>query len=224
MKLIFRAILIFLFLNSCVNKKEEKETRLPFIGNYDIEYSTHDGVDVVDTVYPKIPYFSYINHDSVWINSDSLKNKILIADFFFTSCPTICPKMTSQMKRLSFLTKDLRDYVQFLSFSINPKVDKPSRLRQYRKQYGIDVSNWQFLTGDEEETHALGINYFQVFANKDIESEGGYAHSPAFVLIDRNGFVRGVYVGTETEQVNQLEKDLRKLLKDEYKVDSTRKN
>lgn len=145
-----------------------------------------------------------------------MKGKVWIADFFFTSCPTICPKMTAQMKRLAILTKDLEKQIQFISFSINPTYDTPYRLRAYRKHFGIKVKNWQFLTGDEEATHDLGVNYFQVFANKDIESAGGYAHSPAFVLVDKEGYVRGVYIGTETKQVDQLQKDVRKLLAYEY--------
>jgi protein SCO1 len=205
--------LILFIIFSCSEKEIKK---LPYIGNFDVEYKTVDGKEVADTIYPKIPSFSYLNQDSILINSESMKGKVWIADFFFTSCPTICPKMTSQMKRLSVLTKDLEEYVQFISFSINPKYDSPSILKKYIKTYGITSKNWYFFTGDEEKTHELGVNYFNVFANKDIESEGGYAHSPAFVLVDTEGYVRGVYVGTETEQVDLLHKDLRKLLKYEY--------
>ena len=207
-------LFLLLLLTAC--ESDKKVRVLPIIGNYDVEYSTVDGKEVTDTIYPKIPEFSYLNQDSVMISSKSMKGKVWIADFFFTSCPTICPKMTSQMKRLSFLTKDLEKYVQFLSFTINPTKDQPSVLRKYIKLHGITAKNWYFFTGDEEQTHDLGVNYFNVFANKDIASEGGYAHSPAFVLVDTEGYVRGVYVGTETKQVDLLQKDLRKLLKYEY--------
>jgi len=211
----FLVLLIsWIVISSC---SEQKKTRvLPIVGNYDIEYDTIDGIEVSDTIYPKVPAFSYWNQDSVKISSSSMKGKVWIADFFFTSCPTICPKMTAQMKRLSILTKDLNNHIQFISFSINPTYDIPSRLRTYRKHYGITTKNWVFLTGDEEATHDLGVNYFQVFANKDIESAGGYAHSPAFVLVDKAGYVRGVYIGTDTKQVDLLEKDVRKLLAYEY--------
>lgn len=202
------------FLFSCSNPVKQRV--LPFIGNYDVEYKTVNGREVTDTIYPKIPYFSYLNQDSVMISSKSMRGKVWIADFFFTSCSTICPKMTSQMKRLNTLTKDLQQYVQFLSFSINPTHDQPSVLRKYIKTYGITAKNWYFFTGDEEQIHELGVNYFNVFANKDIESQGGYAHSPAFVLVDSEGYVRGVYVGTETKQVDLLHNDLIKLLKYEY--------
>ena len=200
-----------------VSCTEQKKVRvLPIVGNYDVEYDTIDGVEVSDTIYPKIPNFTYLNQDSIQITSSAMKGKVWIADFFFTSCPSICPKMTSQMKRLAILTKDLDKHIQFISFSINPTHDGPSKLRAYRKHYGITAKNWQFLTGNEEATHALGVDYFQVFANKDIESAGGYAHSPAFVLVDKEGYVRGVYIGTDTKQVDLLQKDVRKLLAYEY--------
>jgi protein SCO1/2 len=213
-----RSVFILLFswivVISCT--EQNKVRVLPIVGNYDVEYDTIDGKEVTDTIYPKVPYFTYLNQDSIKINSTMLKGKVWIADFFFTSCPTICPKMTSQMKRLAFLTKDLEKYIQFISFSINPSYDTPYRLKEYRKHYGINAKNWQFFTGDENATHDLGVNYFQVFANKDIESAGGYAHSPAFVLVDKEGYVRGVYIGTDTKQVDLLQKDVRKLLAYEY--------
>jgi protein SCO1/2 len=213
-----RSVFILLFswivVVSCTEQKKVRV--LPIVGNYDVEYDTIDGKEITDTIYPKIPYFSYLNQDSIQVTSSTMKGKVWIADFFFTSCPTICPKMTSQMKRLAFLTKDLEKYIQFISFSINPSYDTPYRLKEYRKHYGINAKNWQFFTGDENATHDLGVNYFQVFANKDIESAGGYAHSPAFVLVDKEGYVRGVYIGTDTKQVDLLHKDVRKLLAYEY--------
>ena len=213
-----RSVFILLFswivVISCT--EQNKVRVLPIVGNYDVEYDTIDGKEVSDTIYPKVPYFTYLNQDSIKVTSSMLKGKVWIADFFFTSCPTICPKMTSQMKRLAILTKDLDKHIQFISFSINPSYDTPYRLKEYRKHYGINAKNWQFFTGDENATHDLGVNYFQVFANKDIESAGGYAHSPAFVLVDKEGYVRGVYIGTDTKQVDLLHKDVRKLLTYEY--------
>ena len=212
---LFLVLLVsWIVIASCTEQKKVRV--LPIVGNYDVEYDTIDGKEVADTIYPKIPNFTYLNQDSIQITSSAMKGKVWIADFFFTSCPSICPKMTSQMKRLSILTKDLEKHIQFISFSINPSYDGPSKLRAYRKHYGITAKNWQFLTGNEEATHALGVDYFQVFANKDIESAGGYAHSPAFVLVDKEGYVRGVYIGTDTKQVDLLHKDVRKLLAYEY--------
>lgn len=200
--------------------EEEKVRVLPLIGQYDVEYKMVDGVEVPDTIYPTIPSFTYVNQDSTVVTSKSMKGKVWVADFFFSTCPTICPTMTTQMKRLQAMTKDLESEIQFISFSINPTYDQPSILRRYMKHHGIEADNWQFLTGDEAETHELGINSFLVHvATSDEEESGGYAHSPAFTLVDKEGIVRGVYVGTDTQDVDRLEKDLRKLLKYEYGVD-----
>ena len=202
--------------------EEEKVRVLPLFGQYDVEYKTVDGVEVSDTIYPTIPSFSYLNQDSTVVMSKSMKGKVWVADFFFTSCPTICPTMTKQMQRLQAMTTDLEDDLQFISFSINPSHDKPSVLRRYIAHNGITAKNWQFLTGDEAATHELGVNSFLVHVASDEEAEGGYAHSPAFTLVDKEGIVRGVYIGTDTKDVNRLEKDLRKLLKYEYGVDGSK--
>ncbi|MGV3630156.1 MAG: SCO family protein [Bacteroidota bacterium] len=218
MKIPVYILLTLLALSSCQESKKERV--LPFIGHYDVEYKTVDGKEVADTIYPRIPAFKFLNQDSVWISSKDLKGKIWVANFFFTSCPTICPKMTSQMKRLSILTKDLEKEIEFLSFSINSDNDRPHVLKRYIAHNGITAKNWQFFTGKPEaEVHLLGDENFLVNAREDLGSEGGYAHSEAFVLVDKEGYIRGMYNGTDTQEVDKLHKDLRKLLKHEYKLD-----
>jgi len=206
-------IILSLFILSCSSKKTKV---LPYIGNFDIEYRMVDGVEVADTVYPKMIPFEFYNEDSVKVTNADFKGKVWIADFFFTTCPTICPTMTKHLKWLNEETDDLADQVQFLSITINPNHDKPSILTEYKEHHKIKASNWAFLTGDEAFTHQLGIDHFQIFAGQDATAAGGYAHSGAFTLIDKEGYVRGVYLGTEMDHVKQLEKDLRKLLKYEY--------
>lgn len=217
---VWMIVMVLVVITSC--GEEQKVRVLPLIGQFDIEYKIVDGVEVPDTIYPKIPSFSYMNQDSTLVTSESMKGKIWVADFFFSTCPTICPIMTTQMKRLQAMTKDLESDLQFISFSINPTYDQPTILRRYIKHHGIEANNWQFLTGDEAETHELGVKSFLVHVASDEAAEGGYAHSPAFTLVDKEGIVRGVYVGTDTKDVNRLEKDLRKLLKYEYGVDGSK--
>lgn len=211
----FSSLFLVFILVSCSAINEKKHV-LPFIGNYDIEYKLIDGKEVSDTVYPTIPYFYFLNDDSVIVRSTEMEGKVWVVDFFFTTCPTICPTMTKNMQKLNAATKDLHDELQFISISINPQHDTPSILKRYREHYKATASNWQFFTGKEAETHQLGIENFQIFAGRDEESEGGYAHSGAFTLVDKEGYVRGVYLGTDEKQVIQLEKDIRKLLKEEY--------
>lgn len=216
MKALVGTLLAVCFLLSC--EEQPKPKALPYYGNYDVVTYKKGGQLSTDTIYPKIPKFSYLNQDSVRVSSDRYKGKVWIANFFFTSCPSICPPMMSQMRRLNILTKDLQNDVQFISFSIDPKTDQPSVLRQYIKNNGIDTKNWVFLTGDESKTHYLGVHHFMVHAKRSAMASGGFAHSDGMVLVDRDGIVRGIYLGTQTAEVDKLNKDLRKLLKVEYGV------
>jgi protein SCO1/2 len=191
-------ILLTSILLACT--EEKKRTRvLPILGNYDLEYKTIDGEKTV-------------------------KNKVWITEFFFSTCPTICPAMNSQMKKLNDELKAYSDQLHFLSFTINPKFDTPSVLKKYRQNAGITAKNWTFLTGDEEETHRLGIKDFLTFAGKDDESEGGYAHSGSFTLVDKEGHVRGVYQVTDLNakvdsgEYNRMKIEILKLLNDEYNI------
>jgi protein SCO1/2 len=216
MKLVLLLSFAVILISSCSEGKKKRV--LPFIGNYDIEYKLVDGKEVADTIFPRVPDFTYLNHDSIKVTAKSFSGKIWIADFFFTTCPTICPIMTRNLKELHDRTLDLKDQLQFLSFSVNPNFDQPNVLKRYRAHYGISSDHWDFLTGDEAATHELGIEHFQIFAGRDEEAEGGFAHSGAFTLVDKEGYVRGVYLGTDKKQVRQLELDLRKLLKEEYGI------
>ena len=214
--LLFTAIFVF----SC----EPTPRKLPFIGNFDLEYKKTDGKTIIDTVYPTIPEFHYFNEDSVIVTNKDFKNKIWVAEFFFATCPTICPIMNSQLKNLNQETAKLSDHIQFLSFTINPTNDKPSVLKKYRKSHGINAKNWVFLTGDEAATHRLGIENFQLFAGKEEDAAGGYAHSGAFSLVDKKGYVRGVYAVTNMDgtvnknEYKRLKKDIFDLLKYEYNI------
>lgn len=208
---------LVLFCSACSHKKQD--SGLPYLGNFDVEQSTVDGVKVSDTIYPTIPSFTYRNQHGDKVKASDMKGKVWVTDFFFSTCPTICPIMTTQMKRLNTMTADINEHIQYLSFSINPNHDQPEVLTKYIEHHGIEATNWNFLTGNEAETHALGVDYFLVHAASDENSPGGYAHSPAFVLVDQEGYVRGVYIGTDTKEVDKLEKDLRKLLSVEYGVE-----
>ncbi len=174
----FSFIFLFLLCLSCSDSsKNIKSQKLPYLSEEIIEF---DG---------------YYNQDSVAVNNKTYKNKIWISEFFFATCPTICPIMNSQMKQLQKEIKDLGfdSKVQFLSFTIDPIKDTPSALKKHKSQLCNNCKNWDFLTGDEEFTHRLGIERFKVFAGRDEEAAGGYAHSGAFSLVDQSGFLRGVY-------------------------------
>lgn len=220
-QLIFFLTVIALF--SACTEEASKKRALPFVGNYDLVTYEQNGEIKVDSVYPKIPGFKYLNQDSVMIASESMKGKVWIANFFFTSCPSICPPMISQMKRLNIITKDIAQHLQFMSFSIDPEKDQPHVLRAYIRNNGIQAKNWQFFTGDEAKTHELGVKHFMVHAEQNDMAPGGFAHSEGLVLVDREGYVRGIYLGTQTPEVDRLNEDIRKLLKIEYGIDCKKK-
>jgi protein SCO1/2 len=222
MRLIFISILSTLLL-AC-NQEVKKVRVLPILGDFDLEYKTINGKKSIDTLFHKIPDFKYLNEDSIYKTNQDFKNKVWIAEFFFATCPTICPVMNVQLKKLNKELVAYSQHLQFLSFTINPKHDTPSILRNYRQNAGITVKNWTFLTGNEAETHRLGIENFLTFAGKDDEADGGYAHSGSFTLVDLEGHVRGVYRVTDLAgkvdagEYNRMKIEILKLLNDEYNI------
>lgn len=198
------SILAILLLFGC-----KESPKLPYLGNSDVEYTEKGGVVYADTVYPIIPAFSFTNQEGKLVTNKTYKGKMWIVEFFFASCPTICPIMNNQLKRLhKTLSKDALDELQFLSFTIDPTHDNPAVLKKYQATHQVNYKNWDFLTGNEAETHRLGIQNFLTFAGKDDESAGGYAHSGSFTLVDAQGHVRGVYAVTNFDlTVNEQEYD-----------------
>lgn len=180
---------------------------LPYLGQHEI--------DGTDTIYHTIPPYTLLAHDSSTFTNERVAGKIHVVNFFFTSCPSICPAMIEQMKRLQGMTSDIEEIV-FLSHTVDPKRDTIPKLQAYIAERNLDTHNWFFLYGDKEYVYDLGMNGYILNAMEDEKAEGGFLHSEHFVLVDREGHIRGLYVGTETAQVDQLEKDIRKLLKEEY--------
>jgi len=213
-----------LFLIGCllVSCQPSKPKPLPKLGNYDVVYYKKNGKEIIDSVYSTIPIFHYFNEDSIKVTNSDFKNKVWIVEFFFATCPTICPIMNKQLKKIVNETDKYKNHIQFLSFSIDPKKDTPSKLTEFKHRNGISATNWAFLTGDEATTHTLGIKHFLTFAGRDSLSAGGYAHSGSFTLVDKAGYVRGVYAVTNfdmtvnQEEYKRLLNDVNNLIKYEY--------
>ena len=143
--------------------------------------------------------------------TEDLKGKVYVADFFFTSCPTICPKVKSQMLRLQDRFKDNPDF-QLVSFTIDPKRDTPERMTEYAGKLGIeDLDQWRFIRGDKFEIYDLDEDYMSV-ALENSDAPGGFDHSGYLVLVDRDGFVRAYASGLVEEEVNHLMDDVELLL------------
>lgn len=191
------------------------DSKLPILGERDWVKKTVDGKEVVDTIYNTIPAFSFVNQEGDTVSEKIVEGKIYVADFFFTTCPTICPIMKRQMIKVFQQFKGNPD-VMILSHTIDPEHDTPQVLNTFAKDLGIEGTQWQFLTGSKEKIYEIGQKKYMSTLKEEKTAEGGYLHSGAFILVDKEKHVRGMYDGTTEEGTQKLIVDLRRLL-DEYK-------
>lgn len=181
----------------------------------------------------KVPDFAFLNQDSLLITNHDFKGKVYVVEFFFTSCPTICPKMN---RNLVHIQNKLKEYDDFgiASFTINPKRDTPTMLKKYAENYGVTNPDWHFLTGDREDLYNLANAGFNIYAAENSEVPGGFEHNGYFALIDQDGYIRSRYDASENpiiyyrgtigveegmdengeeQQITILIEDIKKLLK-----------
>jgi protein SCO1/2 len=164
------------------------------------------------------------------------RGKVFVAEFFFTTCPSICPVMTQNLIYLQDSFSDTPDF-GVASFTINPRYDTPTVLKDYAEKYGIKDLDWHLLTGNQDSIYEVANAGFNIFAAEVPNVEGGFEHSGLFALIDREGFLRCrqdefgnpiiYYRGAipwnrkentlgETEQISLLKEDIKKLLDEPY--------
>lgn len=164
-----------------------------------------------DSVVKVIRNFTLINQDSQTVQGDQLRGKIYVADFFFTSCPSICPIMTGHLLKVQkAFEKEPR--VTLVSFSIDPEQDSPAILRAYARDHSIDTRKWWLLTGPRDSIYSLCTEDYMAFARADKNAPGGYLHSGFLILVDPEGRIRGAYDGTTEAKVEDLIRDIQKLL------------
>lgn len=134
----------------------------------------------------KAPEFRLTDQNGETVSNDTYKGKVYVLEFFFTTCPSICPIMNKNMMQLhdEFITKD--DF-GVASITINPENDTPEVLKEYATSYGVKNPNWHFLTGDRDEIFELANTGFNVYVGLGDESNGGFEHSGLFALIDKKG-------------------------------------
>lgn len=196
----------------CKPDAEEQSGALPILGNFYVDDIEIEGKILKDTVYHKIADFAFVNQDGDTISNSDVLGKVYVADFFFTSCPTICPIMKKEMLRVYDTYKSNPNF-KILSHSIDPRHDTQEVLKDYSVKLGIpDASTWNFLTGDSEKIFEIGQTSYLTTAMEDQNEAGGFLHSGAFLLIDQKGQIRGVYDGTKADQVDRLINDIPKIL------------
>jgi protein SCO1/2 len=209
-KFIFLLVLGVSFF-SCNKKKS-----LPILGERKAEKKVVEGKSKTDTLYHTIPTFSFTDQfGKIASNQDYLGKKIYVADFFFTSCPTICPKMKTQMLKL-YKHFEGNNEVSFLSHTIDPRHDTVPVLSEFAKKLGVKGDQWRFVTGKKEQIYDVCLKGYMTTAKEDSAADGGFIHSGAFILVDKQQRVRGIYDGTNAAEVEKLQDDIDLLLL-EYK-------
>ena len=182
----------------------------------------------------RVPAFAFLNQDSVLVTDRDYLGKVYIVEFFFTTCPTICPIMTKNLVDLQNTFEDQENF-GVASFTINPRYDSPSVLKAYAAKYGIHDQDWNLMTGDQEKIYTLAQEGFYIFANETADAPGGFEHSGMFALVDKNGYIRSrndqygnpliYYRGAisedqgensegEKQQITILKEDIKKLLEE----------
>jgi protein SCO1/2 len=197
-------------LSGCQGKKEES---LPIF--HDLITREVNGQEVIDTVDRVIRAFEFVNQDSAIITNETFNGKIYVSDFFFTSCRTICPIMKTQMLRVYERVKADPE-VLLLSHTIDPEYDTVGLLHDFATRLGVASSKWHFATGQSKDyVFDLAQKSYLLTAMEDKSEPDGFIHSGAFMLIDKQGRIRGKYDGTKEEDVNRLLTDIKRL-EEEY--------
>ncbi|MBS1619101.1 MAG: SCO family protein [Bacteroidetes bacterium] len=197
---------ILLALTSC---KPTPEPRLKVLGETVVHHETVGGQDVYDTVTAVIPPFRLIDQYGHVVDTGTVSGHIYVVDFFFTHCPSICPKMKAELHKV--YEKYSAKGVLILSHSIDPERDTFPALRLYAEKLNIDNTKWLFLTGDKDSIYAMADHYL-AYAKEDKDSPGGFVHDGNFILIDTKRHIRGYYDGTTDEGTEKLMNDIELLL------------
>lgn len=209
------AILIFPFVFGYYWMTKERPTvdTLPIAGERSLKETVDaDGNKSIDTVYHTLTDFSFVSHLGDTVDQTILENKVVVADFFFTECPTICIDMSRNMARIQeeFITIDS---VFLLSHTVDPERDSVAKLYEYAQRYDVNPKRWLLLTGEKKALYDMARYSYLVSAA--IPGDGGpddFIHDNHLVLVDREKRVRGFYDGTDDVDVDRLILDIKKLL------------
>ncbi len=159
--------------------------------------------------------FSFQNQFGKWISLNDVKGKVFVAEYFFTTCQTICPKMNDQMQRVQAAFKNESQF-SILSFTVNPEVDTIDQLKRYADEHGAIAGKWHFLTGNKEKLYEAARKSFFLLKKSEVENQGDvgtdFIHTNNFVLIDKQLRIRGYYDGTNSKDVDKLMEDVRLIL------------
>jgi protein SCO1/2 len=207
MKKLFVAIVLVLLWNAC--KFNDNKKVLPILGSRHAVTKVVNGQNITDTVYQTIPAIKYINQYGDSISDKNLDGNIYVADFFFTTCPSICPIMQRNMLNVYNAFKDSAGF-KIVSYTIDPQHDSVPVLKKYADKLGVSGNTWWLLQGRKDETYQIAKSYLVSVQEKN--PAGEYIHDGFFILIDKKKRIRGTYDGTNLDEVKKLIEDI-KILK-----------
>lgn len=194
-----------------------KKKPLPVINPVDLEEEMVDPEMLRIGNGHRIGNFSFLNQDGETVTQEEVKGKVYVAEYFFTTCGTICPRMNDQMRRIQFKFAD-NDDVRLMSFTVDPEVDTVEQMKRYADDHGAKTGQWHFLTGTKEDLYALARKSFFVLKPAEAQNLGDvgsdFIHTNNFVLVDRQSRIRGYYDGTSKSEVDELMKDIEYLLEE----------
>ncbi|ANI90614.1 hypothetical protein A9P82_04365 [Arachidicoccus ginsenosidimutans] len=191
-----------LMIFGAVNWYQHSVSGLPYYGEkYAIEKSKP---------YFTVPDFEFTNQDSTVVNQSFIKNKVWVANYFFTSCPSICPQMMHNLTKVQAAFASDND-VRIVSFTVDPEHDLPTRLKWYAQRYGINAAQWQLATGTKKDLYQFARKGLSVVATDGDGGEGDFIHSDHLVLVDKDNHIRGYYDGTSDLDVKKLIADIKTL-------------
>jgi protein SCO1 len=182
---------------------------LPYFGNKEVNAPG-------DTTYYQVPPFTFTDAYGNKVTDRNTEGKIVVADFFFTRCTSICPRMSAEMQQLQFkLDEPAFKDILFLSHTVDPLNDSLPVLRKYARKLEADSSRWKFVTGDPASIYRQGNNGYLLSALEDSTAAEQFVHDERFVLVDKRRNIRGYYDGTDTEEMGRLVTDIKMLMKEE---------
>jgi protein SCO1/2 len=202
-----KTLVLGLIVICCLWQCTSEPSRLPYLGNVEVVNG--------DSIYHTVPDISLTDQDSQVLHISKYSDKAIIADFFFTSCPSICPKVTKQMLRIYDRYKD-DDRIIMISHTIDQRNDSVSVLHRYAKNLEVNTDKWKFVTGVKDSIYHLADQYF-VSVVEDPLAPKGFDHSGRIILLDQQRRVRGFCEGTDPESVTAFFDIVDQLLADEYK-------
>jgi protein SCO1/2 len=190
---------------------------LPYIGEREVAPNGKD------TVYHSVAPFKFVNQDGDTITEKNYEGKIYVADYFFTTCKSICPKMATELQRVQEKFAYTNGAVQLLSHTVDPEHDSVSVLKAYSQMVHANTNMWNFVTGDKKQLYDMARYSYLLNA---MEGDGGpddFIHSELFVLVDKEKHIRGIYDGTNIKAVNDLLDDIKVLIAEYHIKDNKNK-